>query len=72
MCLIGIKILAIPVVPFVPNCVKNVQKTRLFTFFERLFRKKVKKVDNKINEKKNYAHKILNQTSKFEKYGHKE
>jgi hypothetical protein len=34
--------------------------------------KKVKKIDNKINEKKNYAHKILKQTSKFEKYGHKE
>jgi len=72
LCLIGIQN---PVNPFVPSCpksCKNVQKTGIFDFFDQFLEKKVKKIDNKIKEKKNYAHKILNQTSKIEKYGHKE
>jgi hypothetical protein len=72
MCLIGIKILAIPFVPIVPNRVKRQTKQAFFTFFEGLSEKKVKKIDNKINEKKSYAHNFEKITSKNEKYGHKE
>ena len=46
-----------------------------FTFFVGFYKKKMKKSETKREkscEKKNYAHKILKQTSKFEKYGHKE
>ncbi len=32
----------------------------------------MKQKEKKCCEKKKYAHKILKQTSKFEKYGHKE
>jgi hypothetical protein len=48
------------------------KKQRFLLFLSGFIKKLVKNRWTKMSVLKNYAHKILKQTSKFEKYGHKE